>query len=242
MALTLQANKAKPAATPPVRPPATPQAGDPPWNASMGAPQNYSQWASYHRQNGTFNANDEARRNAYRSYATSRGLATPWITPGAGAGPAAGPAQPPDSFALDAQGTADWSDAASAYQQATGIDPKTGAAGVGSLAQNRDTLLGQINADRQNATLGWQDADRAVSRNAASRGMYHSGMRQFAMDRNLANLQQSQGLLTQRDTNANNDYLRNTAAAEAAWRNTQATVPMASLSRQMANWYATRGL
>lgn len=214
------------------------------WNKSMGAPSNYDQWVSYQQQNGSFITNDQQRQDAYRKYATSRGLPTPWITPVAPTTPT-NVGGPPDfsKMPLDPQGVTDQSNAKQQYQGLTGKDPLTGAqTGVGSLQDTLTGNLAEIAGQRMQGELGWKDADRRVGSNTAGRGMFNSGMRRFGWNRNLTNWRMLSDLLDTRATRANNDFTRGMGAAESGWQMGNQTAQTGSADRQMNNWYATRGL
>ncbi len=216
------------------------------WNKTMGAPKNYDQWTSFHQQNGDFIANDAQRRDAYRKYAVAHGLPTPWATAPA-AGPSTGASSdqstPPDFNRMDALGTASVANAGTALQQATGIDPVTGLkVGVGALESARDNALADIGIGRINSELGYNDAFRNAQSNAASRGMFNSGMHRFRQARNLTNLQNAMSALDQRQGSTWNAFNRDWAAANSSFTNAQQQALAESALRNMQAWYAARGI
>lgn len=208
------------------------------WNPKMGPPKNYDEWVSYHQQSGTFNANDQQRRDAYHAYALKHGLPTPWVKPATPATPAAPSTETTPNFNyLDAQGIADMAAAQQRYDSAMGFGGMPG-----SLADQRTQQLADIQAARLNSELGYSDAMRASSRNASSRGMFNSGLRRFRDARNLANLNQALSGYALRQTGVENDFRRGSAAAEAAWAQDKAAINAAAGTRNMDLYYKSRGL
>lgn len=207
------------------------------WNPTMGAPKNYDQWVAYHRQAGDFIANDQQRRDAYRAYAASHGLAQPWLT-AQPAGPAApAPEKPPSFNYLDAQGIAESANAQQRYDALMGVGGLPG-----SLADQRTQRLADIATGRINQELGYQDAMRASSRNASSRGLFNSGLRRFRDARNLSVLQRAMGNYDLAATQAENEYQRGTGQAASDLSLAQQTALSNSGNRNMEAWYRARGL
>ena len=206
--------------------------GIPPRGATPpGPPQNYNAWVAYHRANNTYIPDNAQRTAAYHAYAAARGLPTPWVgSAGPSGTPAPANANPisagaPPSFdagaylATDPTYQAGVANENQRFQGLTGIDASGNHVGSGSLEAAKAARLNDIAIARTNSLQGYQDTGRTVDQRAASRGMYHSGLRDLQNARNLAQLQQANSGYDLSQGNINTQYPADLAAAIASHNN-----------------------
>lgn len=181
---------------------------------------NYQQWVAYHQQNGLkLAAPGPALRDQYFAYAAAHGSPVPGSPQAAAAAPAA-PATPPppvsfDPSVLDAQGEIDMQGLRNSLLTNLGMTANwnpnsktwdTTQVGNGALQNQLNDQLRQYALQELMAKQDQTEGNYHADSNAASRGMFNSGIRNLNRNKVLANLTNAMSAINAGRGSANTNF------------------------------------